>query len=325
MDKAKEEYYTEIGIKGLGNYDIAWEKVSFVCEETNVFLRIDTTKGLKYAMKIFQEESSTIEDNQAEAFFLDTVSKHSSLSVPSMVKDKHGEWIVTVKDQEDVSKRLALYEWIDGVEIDEKETLDMFESIGKLCAQLHRATEGVSYPKGINPKRWDQVFYYRGEEAVYHQDKYSPYINAEGVALLDALIPWLNRQLKNLYVGKKSQLIHGDLNPYNIMIVDDKLAVIDFEEAFDALAIHDVAIHLFYYEYDKRFDIDQVYNQFMKGYNSIIDVDGFDRRNIEMLMTARRVNFINYALTIMDEPKEYIERQMPRVVTFMKKYGILEE
>jgi Ser/Thr protein kinase RdoA (MazF antagonist) len=316
------EYYKNVALKALLAYDLEVSEVSFMCEETNVFFKVKTVSDELYALKIFQEASSKISDNLAEVFFIDVVKDKTDLNVPTVIKTKHDKEIVLVEDEEGKEKRIALYEWLDGVEIDENETLETFYDIGKITATLHLGTKGVTYPTNITPKRWDKVFYYIGEEAEYMNDEYQKYVDERYIKVMDKIIPYLDKSLSALYDGQETQLIHGDLNPFNIMKNDEEYQIIDFEEAFDALPVHDLAIHFFYYEFDDRFEFEEVIREFMKGYHEIIPVTDFQFPEIEMLMTARRVNFLNYCLTVMEDPSKYIEKNIPRVEAFMEKYDI---
>ncbi len=320
MNDVQKQKLKEVALLALTHYDLEVSNVEFLTEETNVFFKVTTADDKLFALKIFEEASSKLSDNLAEVFFIDIVKDRTDLVVPTVLKTKHGKQIVIVKDEENNDRRVALYEWMNGDEIDEKETLDDFYEIGKIAATLHLATKGIVYPDNISPKRWDKVYYYIGEEAVYLNEEYKPFINDEFVEVMNIIIPHLNQALKSLYNNQPSQLIHGDLNPYNILKYKKDYRIIDFEEAFDALPIHDLAIHFFYYEHDERFNFEDVVESFMRGYHTIIPTTNFKFEDIEMLMCARRVNFLNYALTIMDDPSEYISKNLKRVQDYIDKY-----
>ena len=317
----KKRRLHKVAEEALKEYDMRVDKISYLTEETNILFKVQDTNKNKYALKIFQEESSKIEDNLAEVFLINQVAKNSDIKVPEVVSAKNGENIVQIiYEGFEIPKRIALYQWIDGKEIDGREDYDYFYKLGKVAAKLHDATSGIVLPKDINPKKWDKVFYYSGEVAVYKQPKYQKFLSHKFHEIMDFIIPYLNEKLSGYYTSSKPQLLHADLNPYNVWTYRNEIRLIDFEEAMNALPLHDLAIALFYYKYDQNFEYDKVKDKLFEGYNSIKKLPDFNEYDIELLIAARRVNFLNYVLLIMDNPKEYIEVNTERLEKFIKKY-----
>ena len=78
------------------------------------------------------------------------------------------------------------------------------------------------------PKKWDKVFYYRDETAVYKASKYQQFFTDEYHQVMDFIIPYLDKKLAAYYTHTAPQLLHADLNPYNIWTHQNTLRVIDF-------------------------------------------------------------------------------------------------
>ncbi len=300
------ELLKKVAEKAMERYDMKYAELDFLVEETNVHFKIKTDEGELFALKIFQEESSDLNDNKAEVYFLSCLK---NIETPAVVMNKEGEGITIVESEwTERPKRIAVYSWMDGEDLDGKETPENFRKLGKLAAQLHSQTIELDIPEYITPKRWDKVFYYPDEKAVYHEEKYQKYLTNETVEVMDKVIPILNRRLSELYEGKKPQLIHADLNPWNVKVHEDRLRVLDFEEAMYGLPVHDLAIMLFYYRNDKNFDYEEVKASVIKGYNEVYPEVRFEDDTLEMLMIARRVNFLNYCLYLDDAPEDYVKR-----------------
>jgi len=300
------EMLKKVAEKALAEYDIKVNELEFLAEETNVHFKIRTSDDEKFALKIFQEESSDINDNRAEVFFL---SHLKDIETPYVLMNKAGEGVTIVRSElTEKPKRVTVYSWMEGEDIDGKETPEVFQELGRLTATLHSKTAAIKIPEDINPKRWDKVFYYPDEEAVYHEELYQDLLAEDTVEIMDTIIPILNERLSDLYNGQEPQLIHADLNPWNVKIHKDGLRVLDFEEAMYGFPVHDLAITFFYYRNDKNFNFDEVKAAVIKGYNEIYPEMTFDDDVLEMLMIARRVNFLNYCLYIDDADKEYVTR-----------------
>jgi len=305
----------KVAERALLDYDIEYKEIEFLVEETNVFFKIKASDETQYALKIFQEESTDLNDNKAEIFFL---SNLKNIETPVVILNKYSEGI-TIVDSEltEIPKRVAVYSWLQGEDFDGKETPDNFQKLGRLAAQLHVQTAEFTIPKTIHPKKWDKVFYYPDEKAVYKQEKYRKNITEQTIEIMDKIIPILNEKLANLYNGQQPQLIHADLNPWNVKIYNDKLRVLDFEEAMFGLPIHDLAIIFFYYKNDKNFNYEEVKANVIKGYNEVFPERVFDDETLDMLMIARRVNFLNYSLYLEDAPEEYMKRSTNLIRSYL--------
>ncbi|NIR41753.1 MAG: aminoglycoside phosphotransferase family protein, partial [Actinobacteria bacterium] len=60
------------------------------------------------------------------------------------------------------------------------------------------------------------------------------------------------------------RIVHGDLNPWNVMATASGLAVIDFEDVMWAHPIQDIATSLYYF--DGRPEWDEASRSFRAGY-----------------------------------------------------------
>jgi len=306
----------------LAQYALNIKSIQYFTEETNLFFKVIDENGKKYTLKIFQEESSKIEDNLAEVFFMDALNKASNIPIQDIVHSINGDGVVVVKSKyTPLPKRAILYEWIEGEVFCGKESYRLFRRMGKIIAKMHTATKDVIIPENLNPKRWDKVFYYRGEVPVYKKTEFKNVVPDKFIKMMDYIIPVLDNGLSNLYENSKPQLIHADLNPWNILVDGDDLKIIDFEEALLGFPVHDISVFLYYYRHNDKFDYSLVKNSLLEAYSEIISDIDFNEFYIDLLMTARRVNFMNYVLDInYDDPKKYIKESLPRVEDFIKKY-----
>ncbi len=91
----------------------------------------------------------------------------------------------------------------------------------------------------------------------------------------------------------------------------------DFEEAMLGLPVHDLAVHLYYYRNHREWDYENVKTALLKGYARILSLPDLTDETLELLMTARRVNFLNYVLTVLEDPRDFINRSLPRVKAYL--------
>lgn len=315
-EQQRRKSLEDVARRALEFYPVEPEHVEFLVEETNVFFRVQDTRGKSFALKVFQEESSCLDDNNAEVYFLEQLQ---DIPTPRVIRNRQGEGITLAHTPHfPIPKRVAMYTWMEGEDLDGKETPSRFFQLGSLMAQLHVQTRDWDIPAHIHPKKWDNVFYYDGETPVYREPQYAPFVEHDTIETMDRIIPFLNERLQALYAKGTPQLIHADLNPWNVKIHGEQMRVLDFEEAMLGFPVHDMAVMLYYYRYDPKFCFAEVKRSVMEGYRSQVPEAQFDDEQIEMLMIARRVNFLNYALVIDDDPAPFIRMCTGRIQEFLE-------
>ncbi|WKA56550.1 phosphotransferase enzyme family protein [Planococcus shixiaomingii] len=319
------EKFADVAKLAADRYDIQLNEICFLAEETNILYKLSDTNGNKFLMKIFQNNSSNLEDNQLEVYMMNLVIQRGCISLPSILSATDGSEIQEIFLGEDRPPiRVAVYSWLEGEDLDSNETEERFIHLGEMTARLHAATFGEKVPKTFSPKRWDNVFYYIEDKMVYKQSEYQRYLSREYHELMDAIIPYLNSRLSGYYQINEGnlQLIHSDLNPWNVLVSEDAMHIIDFEDTMLGLPLHDIAILLYYYRYEEVFDYENVKDLFFKGYEKIRPLPEFEEFDLELLMTARRVNFLNYILLVSDDPSSFIDKSLPKVREFVRKYNL---
>ncbi|WLR42860.1 phosphotransferase [Bacillus carboniphilus] len=324
MTKLQKEYHN-IAELAIEKYDLRIKDLSYFTEETNIFFKLTDYYDNQYLLKIFQEESSTLEDNLVEVFFISMINKDNNVSIPNIIKGINGDYIQLIDSKFfSNTKRVILYSWLEGEDLDENENETRFMQLGEVTALMHNTTMGLTLPESMIPRVWDKVFYYKGEQPVYKNQQYQKHISMDNIELLDKFIPYLDEKLAMYYKEGKNnlQLIHADLNPWNIMVDKGDMHVIDFEDSMLALPIHDIANMLFYYRYDDRFEYENVKQLYFRGYERVRPLPKFNEFDLDLLMTARRVNFINYVLLVEDDPRSYIEKNIGRIHDFLNKYQV---
>ena len=299
MNDILKNKYKSVAIKALKEFDVDYDKLEFLTEETNVFFEVSGKDHV--VLKIFQEESSKIEDNLIEAFMLEEVTKRTNIVVPTMLFSKLGKQVVFIESDEfDMVKRVAVYKYIEGEDFDGKETPLLFERLGEVTATIHNASKSIVIPDNLIPKKWDKVFYYRDEVAEYNEKRHDKYFTQEDRVFLDWFIRYLDSELPKYY-NQESFLIHADLNPWNVKLYDGDIRLLDFEEGMLGSAVHDIAIMLFYYRYDPNYKYDEVKRSYLRGYSNVSTLPDFTDFDIDLLIMARTANFINYILLIINK------------------------
>ena len=128
----EKDKYKRISKAAMQKYNIEVEDIVFFTEASNTFYKIRDKSGEKYLIKIFQEESSKIEDNLAEVFFIDIIKDKTDIVVPTVISSKTEKRVIEIESEEfSTPKRAILYEWIDGKDFYGRESYEHFKELGK--------------------------------------------------------------------------------------------------------------------------------------------------------------------------------------------------
>ncbi len=318
MNKTSNRY-DGIVKAALEQYAVDFEKAEFCCEATNVFYKAYGRDEQVYGLKICSEEANRLEDNLCEVFFLSQLKGNVDFLIPEVVLNKKGK-AVTLAQNGGLGEqnRTILYKWVEGTEFEGRETKELFFTLGKILAKLHKAAKGFSIPESMNPKRWDRVFYFTDEKVVFAEEPFRKRLGEQNTELLLKAVIFADKKLSESIKDQKCLLLHGDINPWNILLCGESIGIIDFEDSIVGYPLQDIAILLYYYRYNENYE---AYKQSLfNGYKSEAPDFEPDDNEIEILMLARRLNFINFSLLVDEEPWEYVDGCLKRVVEFFKEH-----
>lgn len=312
--------YGSVVDEALRQYNISFTKADFFADYTNVLYKVYDADGAVYGLKICRDLSTTIEDNLCEAFFLSLFSKEEDFLVPQVIKNKYGLGVSFVSSAYfEQPRRTILYKWVEGKVFEKNRTATLFFELGKIIGKMHKATDGITMPKDLKAKIWNRMFYFRDEEVVYKEERYRDKFGSKGIEIYENAISFVNEHLSKMINKYPLRLLHGDINPWNVLVCEDKLGIIDFEDCILGYPAQDIAILLYYYRYHEEYEVFK--ESLLKGYNSEIPSAKFDEFELELLIMARRLNFINLILLIEDNPSEYINTSLKRAEEFMKEHS----
>jgi len=281
-------------IRALEDYPIDVARVRYLTTESTTMFRVEARDGKKYVFRIYSEADSSLAENQTEMFWLAALARETDLPVAQPVARTDGEYLSIVSEAGVGTRRCALYRWVPGFPLEGHISPKTYHQLGVIMAGLHNHAEGLRIPADMRPKRWDRVFYFPGETAVYDTPAYRHLFSAGQIRTLDRACARANPFLAGLYArGERPFIIHGDLHFWNVHIYRGALTVLDFEDMVMGYPAQDIAISLYYLR--DRSDYPALAAAFRAGYASTRTWPSFSDSDLHTLWTARMVNFANYA------------------------------
>lgn len=293
----------QLCIKALEDYPIDVARVRYLTTESTTMFRVDARDGGKYVIRLYSELDSSLAENEAEMFWLAALARDTDLPVVRPVARADGAYLTFVSVAGvPGERRCALYGWVPGVQLEAYVSPKTYRQLGVIMAKLHKHAESLELPAHIRPKRWDRVFYFPDEQAVYHTPEYSHLFTPGQVQVMERAIAHVEPFLAGLYrEGHAPFIIHGDLHFWNVHIYRGALTVIDFEDMVLGYPVQDIGICLYYLRNASNYA--ELASAFQAGYATARDWPSFSESDLHKLWMARMANFANYAAQV-DEPQD---------------------
>lgn len=307
--------------KALEQYDLRVKWVKFLIIDTNTMFKIRAEDGEQFVLRIYSDEETTLQDNQAEMFWLDALKRDTDLKLTEPVARRDGDYVTLADVPEGpAQQRCVLFKWVPGRPLENYLNAENYHKYGQMLAKLHEHARTLNpLPAYVNPKRWDKVFYYPDEPVVYNTPDYAHLFPSGRLDLLERVIARADALFAQLFADKDGlMLIHGDLHYWNVHFYRGELYALDFEDISLGYPLQDVAITLSYGQQLAGYDSWRA--AFQDGYCSVRAWPQAAEGDIETLMAARSVMFINYVARIDPSPAEYIQERCARLENYLSLY-----
>lgn len=309
----------QLAVKTLEAYDLKVKWIKFMRIETNTMFKIQSESGENFVLRIYSDEETTLAENRTEIFWLQALLRDTKIRVSQPVPRRDGEYITfTGLPGVPGEKRCVLFKWIPGRSLENYLNPTNYSNLGETMALLHDHAERLKpLPAGIQPKKWDRAFYYPDEPVIYNTALYRHLFSPERIKIIDRVIAKADIEFEKLYSDEEGQiLIHGDLHYWNIHVFRGELYIMDFEDVMLGYPVQDIAITLYYGR--GREEYASLREAFKRGYTRIRPWPIERTGQIEILIAARSVNFINYVARIEPSPGEYITEKCDELIQYLE-------
>ena len=296
----------------LEQYDLEVSRLRCIARDTNTTFRVDTTDRRTFALRVGAPRSDTAVDTATELAWLDMLADDPAIEAVRPHRNRAGG-LVTLAGHPGVpeERKCVLFDWLPGTPIGESADRDDYRRLGELAARLHDRGERWRQPPGLSPLVWDRVFYYPTEPVVLYDDTFFELLTPVRTSIVRAVEAKCDDELSRLHRETPVSILHGDLHPWNVMRQGDRLLVFDFEDLMVGAPVQDIAITLFYNR--KHADYSGLCAAFEHGYTTLREWPVESQNQLEILMAARTLMFINYVLRMGFDPDDYIPLAVERI------------
>ena len=255
----------------------------------NTTFKFKGSDGVTYAMRISTASRKWPEHIWAEVQWLLELQREGSITAPVPIKNLQGELFSNhYFFYQGGNLDVVIYPWIEGEVIEENPTDEQLFELGRQMAIMHQLSKNWEPEGYANFLKLDKPLQVREDNLfTYELNVMSPTQNE----LLREIHDRTEKLFERLREIDEPQLIHADLHSGNLIWRDNKLIILDFDDAGIGFRLQDLAIATFYLREDRERE-----KQLLAGYSSITPFPDFDPADLELLVANRNLVLLNYLI-----------------------------
>ena len=246
--------------------------------ESAVF-RFERAEGGSAILRLTAPAHRSVALLEAECAFVRYLAEHG-VAVPAPLASPSSRLAEVIGSGDHVT-HVTAFEYVEGNNkqfFSEELDQAFFARLGATLAAIHRASEGYTPAPGHERYRWRDDYVLR--LCLDAPDDFEP----EAAVVLGALV----EELEALPVSPASfGLVHGDLGLSNMIVTDDALVAIDFDDACYHWYVADIAYSLWSFRHAPR-DVRADYREwFLEGYRALRPIEEAELERLSLFVRYR--------------------------------------
>ncbi|MBM7570183.1 phosphotransferase enzyme family protein [Aquibacillus albus] len=294
--QSQVEVANKVAERALACYDFSDSATLHLLNysENTTYLVNDSQKQEKAILRINRvgyHHKQALED---ELVWLHAIKQDTSIEVPAPIKGKNGSYIQTFLDEEQGQQQhFVMFEFLQGEEPDESDVSNLifyFKKLGEITALLHKHSQTWTPSSRLERPVLDF------DALIGKRPRWGRWQDGYGITpQLNQLFESVSDQIETAVMefGKgpsRFGLIHADLRLANLLAIDDKIQVIDFDDCGYSWYLYDLAAALSFIE-DKSY-APALVRSWLRGYRGVRPLSIKEEEMIPTFIMLRRLQLI---------------------------------
>lgn len=244
----------ELGRSALAEWEIEGAELTPVAYRENMTFRVDAGARGGYALRVHQADYRTDANIHSELAFMQAL-RRGGVRTPEVVPTRGGALFVrTASGPVPEERQCDLFEWIDGRPLRASGAIDtveptrlaaMYEEVGRQAALIASVAEAWPRTSGFSRPAWDASGIL-SEQALLGDFRTLELLRDAQRTFLIELATRIEADLAAFgQTPDRYGLCHGDFLPENIMVCDDGIRLIDFDDCGDSWHLFEFATAVF--------------------------------------------------------------------------------
>ncbi len=224
----------------------------------------------------------------SELAWVNALKRDTGIITAEPIAGRDGEYVQYVWHPAVPEPRhCVLISFVEGREPDETNRVACFELLGGVTAQLHRHATAWKPSQSIQRHRWD-FDAMLGPRALWGRWQNGLGMTSTKRLLLARVLPVLQKRISRIgFATERFGLIHADLRAANLLVHQDRVAVIDFDDCGHSWFIYDLAAALSFIETHP--ELCAYIESWLRGYTRVRKLSKLEIEEIPSFIMLRRL------------------------------------
>lgn len=247
----------------------------------------DAETGHRSILRVHRKDYHRRNQIESELQWLDALRRDSDITVPTVLPARDGGRVVTV-EHDGTDRHVVHFEMVPGAEPDEESlTTTDFHTLGRITAALHEHSRSWQRPADFSRFAWDW------DNSLGSAPRWGRWRDAVGVGdpeadVLSRAQQLLNRRLTDYGTGPDTfGLVHADLRLANLLVDDDTITVIDFDDCGFGWYFYDFGTAVSFFE--DHPSVPEWQDAWVSGYRTLRAFDAADEDMLASFVLLRRL------------------------------------
>lgn len=291
----------ELAKKSLRHWDLQGSELALVKYRENAVYKVTAPDGVRYALRIHRHGYHSDASLRSELVWMSALNE-SGIAVPQVLPATDGRLLVSEATTAMVEPRkIDLFAWIDGEPLgtdseglgdNADRVTELYTDLGRSAAELHNQSSQWELPEGFERHAWDH------DGLVGEQPFWGRFWELE---LLDESQRTLMEQIRDRISDELSRydrspqrysLIHADFVPENLMVDQDALRLIDFDDAGFGWHLFELATALYFIQEEPYYPAAR--QALIDGYRQQRPLSDEDLERLELFLAARGCTYLGW-------------------------------
>ncbi|OBZ93366.1 aminoglycoside phosphotransferase [Pararhizobium polonicum] len=291
------------GVKNLmpiWNISLNADVTLLTISENATFRVQDKTPGRNLIVRVHRPDYHSESEILSELAWIEALRRDGIVATPQPIASRDGSLLQRFSDGETVRHAVA-FEYMPGREPDaESDLAKWYGMLGEINARLHGHSRDWNRPEGFIRKTWnfDRIL---GDGAYWGDWRAALGLTPQGKEILERTHALLETQTAAYgYGADRFGLVHCDMRTANLLVEDNRLGVIDFDDCGLSWFAYDFAAAISFMEHEPF--IPDLMAAWLEGYRRIAPLDAEHEAALPMLIMLRRMQLTAWIASHVETP-----------------------
>lgn len=284
-----------LAVGALARYDISPRAtLDLINLSENWTYRVeDPDSGDAYALRVHRINYHTPQQIESELMWIDALRDNGVVASVVAQPARTGERVIQVATDTLPERSVVLFDWVDGAPPDpDANPVPGFRTLGAISAHMHQHARAWQPPAAFTRFTWDfdTSLGNRG-----HWGRWQDGLGMEGdtLALMQRTVDTIEQRLQAYGKGPdRFGLAHSDIRLANLLVDDDAVRVIDFDDCGFSWFMYDYATTVSFLEDHPL--VPELRAAWLEGYRSVAEISAEDEAVLDTLVMLRRLLLVTW-------------------------------